>query len=183
MFSIIIPCYNSEKFIARAIESALHQTQSGYEIIIIDNNSSDNTVNIVYEYAKNYPDIITVLHEHKQGAPAARNKGLYHSKGDMIQFLDADDELLPGKIEHQIKIANDSQADIVVGNSYVYKIFKGRLSKGKLEAERGDVWKSLLTSKLGITTANLWRKKRSWRLKAGMKVKVLLRNMICCSEC
>lgn len=158
MFSVIIPCHNSEKFIARAVESVLCQKYSDYEIILVDNNSSDNTVNILYDYAKKYPAIIKVLHEYKKGAPAARNKGLYRAKGEWIQFLDSDDELLPGKIEHQIKLTHNSHADVVVGNSYVYKVMKGKLVKSVRYIESNDVWKGLLTSKLGTTSANLWRK-------------------------
>ena len=73
MISIIIPCYNCEKYLHRAIESVFSQTYSDYEIILVNNNSTDNTINIINEYKKKYPDIIKVLHENKVGAPAARN--------------------------------------------------------------------------------------------------------------
>lgn len=158
MFSTIIPCYNSEKFIARAIESALNQTETDYEIILVDNNSTDNTVSIINDYAKRYPNIITVLHEYKKGAPAARNKGLHHAKGEWIQFLDSDDELLPNKTEHQLKLVVEGKTDVIVGNSYVYKVIKGKLVKGIRGIESNNVWKGLLTSRLGITSANLWRR-------------------------
>src|SRR4051794_26477005 len=120
--SVIIPCYNGEEFITRAIESVLKQSFEDYEIILVDNNSSDNSLSIMYDYAKNYPATISVYREYKKGACAARNRGLYHAKGEWLQFLDSDDELLPNKLKDQVKIATDAEADVVASNSYVYKI-------------------------------------------------------------
>lgn len=159
MLSVIIPCYNSEKYVGRAIESVLKQTYANYEIILVDNNSSDNTTSIIYDYMKRHPDKIKVLHEYKKGAPAARNKGLYEAKGEWIQFLDSDDELLPDKLKQQMQLAHTSEVDVVIGDTYVYKEIKGKLEKTIRNTESEDIWKGLLTSKLGITSANLWRKK------------------------
>src|SRR4051794_32661932 len=114
--SVIIPCYNGEKFIKRAIESVLKQSFTDYELILVDNNSTDSTLSIMYDYAKKYPAIISVYIEYKKGASAARNKGLYHAKGEWLQFLDSDDELLPDKLTYQIKIATDAEADVVAAN-------------------------------------------------------------------
>ena len=159
MISVIIPCFNSERFIARAIESVLKQTYKNYEIIVVDNNSSDNTISIIYDYRNRYPSIIAVLHEYKKGAPAARNKGLCEAKSEWIQFLDSDDELLQTKLERQMEIADSSGVDVVVGSSYTYKVNKNKLEKSIRYTESDNVWKGLLTSKLGITSANLWRRK------------------------
>src|SRR5215210_2226943 len=159
MISVIIPCFNSERFIVRAIESVLKQTYKNYEIIVVDNNSSDNTTGIIYDYMNKCPNKIKVLHEYKKGAPAARNKGLYEAKGEWIQFLDSDDELLPDKLKQQIEVADSSEADVVTGSSYVYKVTNNKLYKSLRKVESGDVWKGLLTSKLGITSANLWKRK------------------------
>ncbi len=159
MLSVIIPTYNSEKYIRRAVESVFKQTYKEYEIILIDNNSSDDTVNILYEYLKKYPETIKVLHESKQGSPAARNKGLFEAKGEWIQFLDADDELLPGKFATQVALANNSPIDVVVGSCSRYKTFVNGEIKEIPRRIETDVWRGLLTSRLGITSANLWRKK------------------------
>lgn len=159
MISVIIPCFNSELFIVRAIESVLKQTYKNYEIIVVDNNSSDNTTGIIYDYMKRCPNKIKVLHEYKKGAPAARNKGLYEAKGEWIQFLDSDDELLPDKLKQQIEVADSSEADVVTGSSYIYKVINNKLYKSLRKVESDDVWKGLLTSKLGITSANLWKRK------------------------
>lgn len=157
MISVIIPCFNSEEYIARAIESVLIQTYKDYEIILVNNNSSDNTINILNNYSRKNPDIFKVFQEYKKGAPAARNKGLSEAKGEWIQFLDSDDELLPEKLNDQIAVAGSSSADVIVGICYMYKTIKSKTSI-KIRDIDTDVWKGLLTSKLGITSANLWRK-------------------------
>lgn len=159
MISVVIPCYNSEEFVARAIESVLKQTYNEYEIILVNNNSSDNTINLLNDYWKAKPEVIKIFNEYKKGAPAARNKGLYEAKGEWIQFLDADDELLPEKLENQIAIANNSRADIIAGNCFMYKTIKNKTDIKIRDIETDNVWKALLLSKLGITSANLWRRK------------------------
>lgn len=158
MISVIIPCFNSVEFINRALTSVLNQTYSDYEIILVDNNSTDNTYDILCEYSNRYPKIVKVFKEPKKGAPAARNKGLAQAKGDWIQFLDSDDELLPSKLESQAAVAESSQADVIVGECLMYTTFKGTTTKKTRGIENGDVWKALLTSKLGITSSNLWRR-------------------------
>lgn len=158
MISVVIPCFNSEEFIARAIESVLKQTYINYEVILVDNNSSDNTTSVIYDYMKRCPNRIKVLHEYKKGAPAARNKGLYEAKGEWIQFLDSDDELLPDKLKQQMEVADNSEVDVVIGSSYTYKVYNNKLYKSIRHTESDNVWKGLLTSRLGITSANLWRR-------------------------
>ena len=90
LISIIIPAYNSEKFIASTIQSALDQTWSNKEIIIVDDGSTDATLQVAreFEFAN---ENIKVYTQRNAGACSARNKGFSLSKGDYIQFLDADD--------------------------------------------------------------------------------------------
>lgn len=158
MISVIIPCFNSEEYITRAIESVFNQSYTNYEIILVNNNSTDNTYNILQEYAKKKVGLVSVFNEYKKGAPAARNKGLSEAKGEWIQFLDADDELLPGKLEDQIAVAKNSTADIIAGSCYMYKATDSKTAKRLRPFETENVWKGLITSQLGITSANLWRK-------------------------
>ncbi len=99
LVSIIIPLYNSESYIAETISSAIDQTWSNKEIIVIDDGSTDRSL----EIAKRFESAnVKVLSQKNSGASAARNKGLSESKGDFIQFLDADDLLMPDKIEKQV---------------------------------------------------------------------------------
>ena len=88
LVSILIPAYNSEKWIKSTIQSALNQTYSNKEIIIVDDGSTDNTLNIAKQFES---DILKVIFQKNQGASAARNKALSISQGDFIQWLDSED--------------------------------------------------------------------------------------------
>jgi glycosyltransferase involved in cell wall biosynthesis len=159
LVSIVIPCYNSEAFVRRAIDCALSQTHLNCEIILVDNNSSDGTLAILESVASQHPDRVSVFQEAKRGAPAARNKGLAEAKGEWIQFLDSDDEILPDKIAHQMQVAVSSAYDLIVGNRIKQKFRNGELEKRTLNADTANVWKALIESKLNSTSAMLWKKK------------------------
>lgn len=158
MISVIIPCYNSESFVGRAINSVFNQSYRDVELLLINNNSTDGTIQVLEHYKNLYPAQIKIFDEFKKGAPAARNKGLYEAKGEWIQFLDADDELMPCKLEIQLDLANTTNADIVAGQSVFEHIENGKVIR-ELRKSDIDVWKGLIRSQLGITSSNLWRKK------------------------
>jgi len=98
--TVVIPAYNSEKWIERAIESVLDQTVKPFEIIVVDDGSTDSTAEIVGEYG----DCVRYIYQENAGAGAARNKGIEQAKGNWIAFLDADDQWYPHKLESQIAI-------------------------------------------------------------------------------
>lgn len=92
--SVIIPAFNSAKYIIRCLESVLVQDFELYEVIVVDDASTDDTLHILMEYEEKYPDIIRILtqpHNHHQGA--ARNRGVKEAKGQYVLFLDSDDQL------------------------------------------------------------------------------------------
>lgn len=91
-FSVIIPAYNAEKFIAESLNSVLKQSISAYEIIVIDDGSTDNTSNIIKEISS---PLIKYLYQQNGGPSKARNRGILQSTGDYIAFLDADDLWYP----------------------------------------------------------------------------------------
>jgi glycosyltransferase involved in cell wall biosynthesis len=99
MVSIIIPTYNRAGFIARAIDSALAQTYTDYEIIVVDDGSTDNTKEVL----KPYENKIQYIYEENSGSSAARNTGIRAAKGKWLAFLDSDDEWLPKKLDIQMK--------------------------------------------------------------------------------
>jgi glycosyltransferase involved in cell wall biosynthesis len=98
LVSVVITCYNSARYLAEALTSALTQTYPRIEIIVVDDGSSDNTASI----AQSYP--VTYLHQQNRGVSAARNRGILHCRGKYIQFLDHDDRLLPEAIEIGVSI-------------------------------------------------------------------------------
>ena len=96
MFSVIIPAFNAEKFIARAIKSVLRQTNQNFEIIIINDGSQDQTEAAISQFEDNR---IVYLYQENSGVSAARNRGILASKGEYICFLDADDEWKSNHLE------------------------------------------------------------------------------------
>ncbi len=103
LVSILIPAYNSEKWIKQTIKSAVSQTWNNIELIIVDDGSSDNT----FEIAKSFESkSVKVVSQPNSGASAARNKALSLAQGDFIQWLDSDDLIAPDKIEIQLKSSN-----------------------------------------------------------------------------
>ena len=108
--SVIIPNYNYEKFIAATVESVLSQTYGNIEIIIIDDGSKDNSLEVL----KQFGDKIRVIEQKNAGVSVARNHGVSLSTGEYIAFLDADDIWLPEKLERQIeKFNSDAEIGLV----------------------------------------------------------------------
>lgn len=101
MISIIIPVYNRKKLIVSAIESILHQTSKEWELIIVDDLSTDGTWNKISQYASDSKGRIKVHQRNREpkGAPTCRNIGLELAKSDYVLFLDSDDILAPWCIE------------------------------------------------------------------------------------
>lgn len=97
--SIIIPTFNRRDYITTALDSVLAQSYKDYEIIIIDDGSSDDTKEVLKPYQNN----IRYFYQDNRGIPATRNKGIREAQGDYIAFLDSDDYWLPEKLKRQIE--------------------------------------------------------------------------------
>lgn len=113
LVSIIIPIYNCERFLRRALEGVLQQTYPNLEIIVVDDESSDNSYSIAKQFETR---AVKVFRQKNAGAAVARNTGLKNANGAYIQFLDADDYLSPGKIEEQMKALDGQQDKVAVCN-------------------------------------------------------------------
>lgn len=116
LVSIIIPVYNSEKFLKKTIESALQQTWSQKEIIIVDDGSSDQSLAIANSFQS---ATVKVISQPNRGTCAARNSGIAHASGAYFQFLDGDDFLSPGKISNQMKLFQQFGDEIVISSRWV----------------------------------------------------------------
>lgn len=103
LVSIITPAYNSGRFISECIESVIAQTYQDWEMIIVDDCSSDDTQNIINNYTEKEQRIIYLKNEKNLGSAESRNIALRHAKGKWIAFLDSDDVWLPEKLERQIE--------------------------------------------------------------------------------
>ena len=119
LVSIIMPAYNAENFISESIESVIGQTYTNWELIIVDDGSTDNTRNVVHRYINQDSRIHYFFQENARQAKA-RNKGIKNSKGDIIAFLDADDLWLPLKLELSLKEFYNGQQDVLFTDSYIF---------------------------------------------------------------
>lgn len=108
--SVIIPTFNRSETIGRAIQSVLAQTLEDFEIIIVDDGSTDGTRMIVEGLWG--PQFVYVCHERNRGAAAARNTGIRAARGRYLAFLDSDDEWLPDKLSKQVALLDDQSASI-----------------------------------------------------------------------
>lgn len=115
MFSIVIPLYNKEAFIQRALDSISLQTVTDYEVIVIDDGSSDGSLDIVNRYDD---DRIHVFQQENLGASAARNTGIFLAKRDWVAFLDADDVWMPDHLEELQSLIHEFPSAVSAGTAY-----------------------------------------------------------------
>jgi teichuronic acid biosynthesis glycosyltransferase TuaG len=119
LISIITPAYNAAPFIGETIESVLAQTNTHWEMLVVDDGSTDNTADVVKEYANRDPRII-YIHQPNGRQGKARNNALHKAKGNYIAFLDADDLWVNDKLEQQLNFIKQSGVDLVFSNSYFF---------------------------------------------------------------
>jgi len=137
LVSVIIPAYNRAKTLQRAIESVLAQSYQNFEIIIVDDASTDLTAETIKDFLT--PKTRYFKHKNNKGPGAARNTGIKKSKGKFIAFLDSDDQWLPEKLEKQIEIFKKAPKKIaLVGtNHYVVSPNEKKSALKKLSQKNG----------------------------------------------
>ena len=119
MISVIVPIYNVEKYVHESIESILNQTFIDFELIIVDDASPDGSLEICQELAQYDTRIKIIRHTYNQGLGAARNTGMYQSRGKYIAFLDSDDLMVPTALETFYNAAMKNNADVVHCSHYL----------------------------------------------------------------
>ena len=120
LVSVIMPVYNAEKYLDRSISSIINQTYDNLEILLIDDCSTDNSYNILKEYAKKDKRIKVFHNQENQHVSETRNVGIRNSTGKYLYFIDSDDFIDNDYIEHLVNTAEKENADVVV-NSEIYK--------------------------------------------------------------
>jgi len=118
LVSIITPLYNSEKFIVQTINSILNQTYTNWELILVDDCSTDATLQIVEEYTKQYSNMYLLKNQVNFGAAISRNKAILQANGKFIAFLDADDLWISNKLEFQVDFMQQHNCDVSYTSYY-----------------------------------------------------------------
>lgn len=142
LVSIVMPAYNCEKYIVGAINSVLAQTYQNWELLVIDDESKDNTFKIVNEFGDKDSRIRPIKNKKNMGVSATRNRGIEIAVGEWVAFLDSDDMWSPAKLEKQLNLAKQNSAEFLfTGSSYIN--IEGELFKGISEVPEKVSYKKL----------------------------------------
>lgn len=172
--SILIPCYNAERWIGHAIESALAQTWPNKQVIVLDDGSTDSSLDVI----RGYESQLIWEAGPNRGGGYARNRLLELASGEWVQYLDADDYLLPDKVSEQVKFAvQEPEIDVVIGPTTL-EFWSEQEVKQQVIALSGpyDYWTMLASWQLPQTGSPLWKK------RAILDVGGWKRDQTCCQE-
>ena len=125
MISVVIPLYNKEKQIAHTLQSVFNQTFQNFEVVIVDDGSTDGSV---AEVEKLSDSRIRLIHQKNAGVAAARNRGIEEAKGDLIAFLDADDEWKPEYLATQHHLSQKYPDCNVFACNYEFRNIEGKVT-------------------------------------------------------
>ena len=158
LVSIIMPAHNAEAYIAQAIESVLAQTWKCWELIIVDDASSDHSYEIAEAYAQKYTQIRVLKNKENQGTAGTRKKGIRQARGSWIAFLDSDDCWESVKLERQLAAAGRYTADFVfTGSSFMDE--RGNPLEGQLFVPEQVGYRQLLKQNIISCSSVLIKKK------------------------
>lgn len=159
-FSVLIPVYNTGKYLEECLQSVLNQTYQNFEIIIVDDGSTDNSGTICDKFQKDYPQIIKVIHKENQGQLASRCIAIQHAKGDYCIFVDADDLLCENALEIIIDNLHQYGFPDMLIYSFFYENEKGDIRKAKRFFDEGLVESEKLHEMFftGTGLNNVWTK-------------------------
>jgi glycosyltransferase involved in cell wall biosynthesis len=163
LVSILIPCYNAERWIAQAIESALAQTWPEKEVLVLDDGSTDDSLEII----RNYKAHLTWENGPNRGANVARNRLLTLAHGDWVQYLDADDSLQPEKIKREISFVQKHPETDLLFSPFILEHWSPSRTRTQFTTipEPHDPWILLARWSLPGTGSGIWRKQAI--IKAG----------------
>lgn len=159
LVSVITPSYNAEKFIQETINSVIGQTLTDWEMIIVDDCSSDGTRSILQKNAATDPRIKVIFLEENSGAAVARNTALNNAKGDFLAFLDSDDLWKPEKLEKQVAYMQENDYAFTF-SAYELMNEESQLLQKVIDAPKSIDYKGLLKNTIiGCLTVMLDRRK------------------------
>lgn len=159
LVSIVIPTYNRAGLVARAVHSVLLQSYDDFEVIIVDDASTDNTPDLINALQGTDPRIRYIRHEINRGAQVARNTGIHAARGKYVAFLDSDNEWFPEKLHKQMELF--SNTDNALGAVYCayHKVSDaGNILNAYIPRYRGSVYKQALAEWITDTSTLVVRK-------------------------
>ena len=153
--SVIIPVYNSSKYLKECLDSVVKQTYKNLEILIINDNSTDDSINIIKKYKD--PRIKLINLKETNGAALARNKGIEKATGDYITFIDSDDYWILDKIEKELKFITENDYTFIYSNYLYLKNNKTHIAKvpNKLNYEEALKNTAIFTSTVMLNMSKL----------------------------
>lgn len=152
LVSVVMPAYNVEKWIARTIQSVQEQTVQDWELLVIDDCSSDATRSIVEQLAAEDGRIILITNETNQGVAKARNRGMDLGRGRYVALLDSDDIWYPEKLERQIRLAEESAAGVIYCSYGIVDEQDRKICEDFIVPESTDFDASLVKSVISCST-------------------------------
>lgn len=150
--SVIMPAYNLERFIGETIDSVIAQTYQNWELLILDDCSSDKTLEIAKGYAEKDPRIIVLKNEQNMGVAKTRNKGLDISSGDYAALLDADDYWEPKFLEKMVEKEEETGADFVYCSYAIVDENKERICSDFIVPETTNFEESVIRNVISCST-------------------------------
>lgn len=139
--SVIIPLYNKKKYISRAVNSVLKQIYTNFELIVIDDGSTDNGANEVQKFKD---DRIKLIHQNNQGVSAARNRGIEEAKAELVAFLDADDAWKRDFLETIINLRGKYPQAGAYGTAVEFKMPDGSIKLAQYKSISKEAWEGII---------------------------------------
>lgn len=163
LFSFIVPVYNISKYLEQCMQSLLSQKGADYEILLVDDGSTDDSGTVCDAYAESYPDIVRVIHKGNEGLLLTRRRGFQEAKGDWFVCVDSDDYISEFLLEKVVEAIEKYHPDMVMYN-FDYVNDTGKKSKSRLQIPDGSVYegeeKEYIYSRRLLTDDinNMWSK-------------------------
>lgn len=157
MVSVVIPCYNAEKYISKTIESVISQTYTKWELLIVDDCSTDKSARIIDMYVKQDSRIKYYRTKCNTGTPAEpRNIGIINAKGKYVALLDADDLFMPNKLEEQVDFIQEGDKDLIFSNGIMINE-EGKYLRNMVKRRIVDYKSTLMQDDLGPSSVMIKR--------------------------
>ncbi|PJW13245.1 glycosyl transferase [Geobacillus sp. Manikaran-105] len=166
MISVIVPVYNVEQYLEQCLETVFNQTYKNIEVIIVNDGSTDKSIDIINKYRKKYSNILYLEQENK-GLSVARNLATKYAKGEYIIYIDSDDYLELDMLEMMYNKIKQIKGDVVIcGHKEIYEDIPGKYSRVLIDADENKVYSGLEVADMllnckvmGVTWNKLFRRK------------------------